>query len=186
MTTDTAAPAASTQNKADKTPAAPKTKACGCLTGTGQVCDKQTQKAFAQGHDARMASRLAQAVAEGKSTLEDATKDIQEAGGSDLLIGKMKHSAELRKNKASQPKAPKTPREKAPKPEQAGTPEGNAVASPGNGLLGTKAKVRHGEKEYDAVIVKNSADRMVARHRLIGNNCDHTVSETGETGEKIK
>lgn len=186
MTTDTAAPAASTEPKADKTPATPKTKACGCLTGTGQVCDRQTQKAFAQGHDARMASRLAQAVAKGDTTVEDAVRDIQEAGGSDLLIGKMKHSAQLRKDKASAPKAERKPKADKPKGEQADTPEAKAQQSPGNALLGSKVQVTHGEKTYDAVILKNAADQMVARHRLIGNNCDHEVSEDGTTGAKIK
>ncbi len=184
MTTNATAPAAETQ----QTPATKVVKQCGCLHGTGKECDRTTQKAFAQGHDARMASRLAQAVAdpEDEMTAEVATKLIQEAGGSDLLIGKMKHSAELRKNKASAPKAERKP--KAPKDaaEKSDTAEARAVQSPGNPLLGIKVKVAHGEKEYDAVVLKDSHELVVARHRLIGNNCDHEVSAEGTPGAKIK
>ena len=182
MTTNAPAPAAETK----QTPATKVVKQCGCLVGTGKECDRTTQKAFAQGHDARLASRLAQAVAAGELTAEAAQKLIEQAGGSDLLIGKMKHSAELRKNKASAPRTPRAP--KAPKDaaEKADTPEARAAQSPGNPLLGTKVKVRHNEKEYDAVVLKDSHDRVIARHRLIGNNCDHEVSPDGTPGAKIK
>jgi len=163
-------------------------KQCGCLTGTGQTCDRTTQKAFAQGHDARMASRLAQAVADPQSelTADQAEALIREAGGSDLLVGKMRHSAELRRDSASRPRTPKTPKEKAPKPEADDSAEARAVASAGNGLLGTRTQVTHKDKTYDAVVVKDAAGTTVARHRLIGQNCDHEVSDDGTTGAKIR
>lgn len=165
-------------------------KQCGCLTGTGNTCDRTTQKAFAQGHDARMASRLAQAVSKDEMTAEAAEELIRQAGGSDLLIGKMKHSAELRKSSATRPRATKSPKgetDKAPAPgPRADTEEAKAVASAGDQLLGSQVKVSHGDKSYDAVIVKDASGQRVARHRLIGKNCDHEVAEDGTVGDKIK
>jgi hypothetical protein len=192
MTTTDTAPAEGTTETAGKPATSANTtkapKQCGCLVGTGQTCDRTTGKAFAQGHDARLASRLAQAVAKGEMTVEEATKLITEAGGSDLLIGKMRHSAELRKNSAGKPKAkkdkPAKDASKAPEPSDA--PEAKAQATPGDPLLGTKVKVAHGDKTYDAVVLKNAASVRVARHRLIGQNCDHSVEDDGTTGEKVK
>jgi len=164
-------------------------KQCGCLTGTGQTCDRTTQKAFAQGHDARMASRLAQSVSKDEMTADAAEALIRQAGGSDLLVGKMKHSAELRKTNASKPKQPKSTNKAAKAPAagpQADTAEARAVASAGDQLLGSQVKVAHGDKTYDAVIVKDAAGQRVARHRLIGKNCDHEVAEDGTVGDKIK
>jgi len=164
-------------------------KQCGCLTGTGNTCDRTTQKAFAQGHDARMASRLAQDVSKGETTAEAAEALIRQAGGSDLLVGKMKHSAELRRTNASKPKQPKGATKAAKAPAagpQADTAEAKAVASAGDQLLGSQVKVNHNEKSYDAVIVKDAAGQRVARHRLIGKNCDHEVAEDGTVGDKIK
>jgi hypothetical protein len=192
MTTTDTAPAEGTTETAGKPATSANTtktpKQCGCLAGTGQTCDRTTGKAFAQGHDARMASRLAQAVSKGEMAVEDAAKLITDAGGSDLLVGKMKHSAELRKTNASKPKAAKKDKaaESEQAPEQADTPEAKASASAGDQLLGTKVKVAHGDKTYDAVVLKNAAGTRVARHRLIGQNCDHSVTDDGQTGDKIK
>jgi len=165
-------------------------KQCGCLTGTGNTCDRTTQKAFAQGHDARMASRLAQSVSKDEMTADAAEALIRQAGGSDLLVGKMRHSAELRKTNASKPKPPKQPKGTSAKAPAAGpqadTAEAKAVASAGDQLLGSQVKVSHGDKSYDAVIVKDAAGQRVARHRLIGKNCDHEVAEDGTVGDKIK
>ena len=198
MTTTDTAPEGTTTEVAGKpatsanTTKAPKTpKQCGCLTGTGQTCDRTTGKAFAQGHDARMASRLAQAVADPANdmTVERATELITQAGGSDLLVGKMKHSAELRKtgkDKPAKERKPATDKAAEGAAELADTPEAKAMVSAGNQLMGSKVKVNHGDKSYDAAVVKDASGQTVARHRLIGQNCDHTVDEDGTTGEKIK
>lgn len=190
----TATSAQSAPDKAGKaaTPAAP--KHCGCLTGTGKTCDRTTQKAFAQGHDARMASRLAQAVADpnDQMTIDKARELIQEAGGSDLLIGKMAHSAGLRKAKASGQSASKPAKSTSAKGEAKGQQharaddaQARAVASAGSQLLGSKVKVKHGSKEYDAVVVRDASNQVVARHRLTGKNCDHSVTDEGVTGETV-
>lgn len=168
-----------------------KIKQCGCLTGTGKTCDKTTQKAFAQGHDARMASRLAQAVADPQDpmTIDRARELIQQAGGSDLLIGKMAHSAELRKTKASgqaaRPAKGATAKDEAAKTVRADSAQARAVASAGSQLLGSKVKVTHGSKTYDAVVVRDASNQIVARHRLTGKNCDHSVTDEGVTGSTI-
>lgn len=171
-------------------PAASKTHPCACLTGTKHTCDRTTQKAFAQGHDARMASRLAEAVAKDETTVEAAEELIRKAGGSDLLVGKMKRSAELRKQAKDRPAKPRATKKDKAEGEgehvKATTEEAKAVASAGNGLLGSTVKVFHKEKEYDAAVVRNAAGDMIARHRLIGRNCDHEVDAEGHTGAPIK
>lgn len=59
-------------------------------------CPRMTRKSFAQGHDARMASRLAKEVAAGETTAEIAVELVQRAGGTGALVSKMLHSAKLR------------------------------------------------------------------------------------------
>src|SRR5215831_13519578 len=92
---------AQTKSATGKAPADPGVKvatvhACRCLTGTDETCDRTTQKVFAQGHDARMSSRLAQAIAKGEMTKEQATAVLKEAGAGEQLISKTMHSADLR------------------------------------------------------------------------------------------
>lgn len=173
-------PAAETAENTATT-STPKTHPCKCLEGTGKQCPDITTRAFARGHDARMASRLATAVANGQTTEAAAVKLIREAGGSELLAEKMKHSAQLRKEKNSG--AGKTTSSKDKKGETAGKssdPEA-AKTQPGTSPLGKKVTVKHaGEagkqgKSYQAVIVRNAAADLVARHRLSGKDCDHEV-----------
>lgn len=99
------------QPKATKTP-----KQCQCKIGaSGQdgvgssmdnveapkvVCDRTTGKSFAQGHDAALASRLAQEVADGITNVEVAIALVKAAGGSNALIAKTRHSAKLRVERA--------------------------------------------------------------------------------------
>lgn len=182
------APQSATENKPAKTPTVPKIKQCACLNGTGKTCPDTTQKAFHQGHDARMASRLAQAVAAGTMELDAAKKLITDAGGSDLLVGKMAHSAQLRKAKAEAPpkvRTPKTPKATA-KGEggtKADSEQAATVATAGKSLMGSKVKAKHGDKDYDAVVVRNASEKIVARHRLQGKNCDHDVNDEGVVTE---
>jgi hypothetical protein len=134
-------------------------------------CPARTRKSFAQGHDARMASRLAQAVADGTiAEAEEAATLIRLAGGSELLVNKMLRSAESRKGKPS--KASKTHRDQptglqaadariADRQEQRGLRTGREVT------------VVHGKKTYKAVMVRNAAGVLMARHRLLGRDCDH-------------
>lgn len=109
----------------------PKTKPCACLIGASGVdgegskleyvdnprvvCDRVTSKSFAQGHDARLSSRLATEVANGLITVQDAVKLVEAAGGSPMLVSKVKHSATLRteKEKAKAKKAATTPADTA-------------------------------------------------------------------------
>lgn len=146
---------------------------CACLEGTGQVCPAVTRKAFAQDHDARMSSRLAQSVADKKMTMDQAEELLRKAGGSDLLIGKTKRSAQLRSTKG-------TGEKKATKATKANEAE-QAIAKAAPTILGQTAKVFHGKRRFDATVVRNASDEMVARHRFIGKNCDHEV--TFEDGE---
>lgn len=67
----------------------------------GIVCDRETRKSFAQGHDARMASRLATEVANGETPLDVARQLVKMAGGTIALESKMAHSAKLRAEKAA-------------------------------------------------------------------------------------
>lgn len=78
---------------------ASKVKPCACRIGTGTECERTTSKAFAQGHDAKLSSRLATDVAEGRMDLEEATGLVRKAGGSEALVSKMRHSARLRTEK---------------------------------------------------------------------------------------
>jgi hypothetical protein len=64
------------------------------------ICDRTTGKSFAQGHDAALASRLAQEVADGITTIEDAIELVKTAGGSAALVAKTRHSAKLRVERA--------------------------------------------------------------------------------------
>src|SRR5580693_7880027 len=101
-------------------PASNKLKQCACLTGTDQVCTATTRKVFAQGHDARMSSRLAQLVASADSpmTEADAVALIKKAGGGLALISKTTHSAKLRAQRAAGGDKPKVEK-KAKKPATA-------------------------------------------------------------------
>jgi len=99
------------QPKTTKTP-----KMCQCKIGaSGQegvgsspefvdnprvACDRTTSKSFAQGHDAALASRLAQEVADGITTIADAIELVKTAGGSAALVAKTQHSAKLRVERA--------------------------------------------------------------------------------------
>jgi len=147
--------------------------ACACLTGTGGTCTATTLKAFAQGHDARMSSRLATMVAEGKISQEDAVKLIRQAGGGDLLVSKTVHSARLRASRGSNEKAPKAKKEAAPEDPKAPS------------VVGHTAEVFHGKRKFNSVVVRNAAGDLAARHRLNGNNCDHEVTvEDGQVFTK--
>lgn len=172
-------PAAETAEGTTATAPASKTHPCKCLSGTGKQCPDVTTRAFARGHDARMASRLATAVANGNTTEAAAVKVIKDAGGSDLLAEKMKHSASLRKEK----NAGKTTSAKDKKGETAGKPSDpeTAKVEPGESPLGKKVTVKHAGqggkpgKSYQAVIVRNASGDLVARHRISGADCDHEV-----------
>jgi hypothetical protein len=147
----------------------PKYHPCECLAGTGKKCDGITTRAFARGHDARMASRLATDVANGDITKAEAAKIIRDAGGGDLLVGKMEHSAELRieKNKPKEPGAPKAATKEA-------RPASSKPAA-GMSAVGQAVTVAHGDKTYKAVIVRDAEENLRARHRHQGKNCDHDV-----------
>jgi hypothetical protein len=43
--------------------------------------------------------------------------------------------------------------------------------------VGTKGHVKDGDKTYAAVVIKNAADELVARHRVNGKNPDHDLDE---------
>lgn len=160
-----------TEGKAEKAPKAP--KQCACLTGTGKTCSATTGKSFAQGHDARMASRLAQLVAEDKMTPADAEKLVREAGGGDLLVSKTLHSAKLRKQ-GGKPKD-RQPKGEAKPSKSERDAAAAALAQGGPQVLGTKVKVSHGKRNFDAVVVRNASTKTVARHRFTGKDCDHEI-----------
>lgn len=144
------------------TPAKSKVHPCNCLFGwrgeglgsgldvpadQAQVCDRTTAKAFAQGHDARFASRLANEVAEGLTDEADLTQLIKAAGGSQALIAKTTRSAKLRieaKARKNAPKAPKQPKAASPTkaPKQAAQPSQEAPASSPKVAKSTRATVR--------------------------------------------
>lgn len=175
-TTKTRERATQTEGKAAAEPTASKIKDCQCLAGTGKQCDGKTTKAFARGHDARMASRLAQAVAEGKTTEAAASKLIREAGGGELLVGKMVHSAALRTERKSAPPKANTSGRAASKPtgtkaSKAGSDESKVEGNP----MGKKVQVSHGKRKYDAVVIRDAGGELRARHRLQGKNCDHEL-----------
>ena len=172
-------PAAPTEPKAAPTN---KLKQCACLTGTDAVCDKTTRKAFAQGHDARMSSRLAQAVADPENgmTEADAVTILKLAGGGMALISKTTHSARLRAARAAGGGDKPV---KAAKPKVADSPEA-AIQAAGPTVMGTKVVVWHGKRKFDAVVVRNATEELVARHRLQSKSCDHEVQvEQGADGK---
>lgn len=151
---------------------------CGCLVGTAKTCDRMTQRAFAQGHDARLSSRLAQEIAAGEITEDEAEKLIRKVGGSDLLVGKTHHSARLRKTNAEKP--PKERKAKVAKPKDDEDDADAPVIEPSapRAKLNDKVKVTHqiagkDDRKFDAVVVRNASQVIVARHRIRGENCDH-------------
>lgn len=144
---------------------------CHCLTGTDKTCSATTRKAFAQGHDARMSSRIATLIATDQLTSEQGVALIRQAGGGDLLVSKTVHSAKLRKSKGNGEQAPKA-HKKATEPEMPKSPT----------VVGKSTKVYHGKRPFNAVVVRNASDELKARHRLNSQNCDHEV-EVGEDGE---
>jgi phage terminase large subunit-like protein len=50
---------------------------CQCRTGTKPACDGVTENSFARGHDARMSSRLAREVLEGKTDIDAKATDYE-------------------------------------------------------------------------------------------------------------
>jgi len=160
---------------------------CGCLTGTGQECQAATRKSFAQGHDARMSSRVAQAIADEKMTEDDGLALVRNAGGGDLLVSKTKHSAALRKSKKSD-KAARPAKSPSKKAEQEAAEIAAARGEGGPQIKGKKVKVWHGKRRFDAIVVANAKEELVARHRFVGKNCDHKVEVDGEdilTGQAL-
>lgn len=80
---------------------------CGTLPGGREGgCTAQTKKSFAQGHDARLSSRIATAIAKGALTEGAGEAAIRAAGGGDQLVSKTLWSAALRAKKG-QPKPAK-------------------------------------------------------------------------------
>jgi hypothetical protein len=148
-----------------------------CLHGTGKQCDGETTRVFARGHDARMASRVATAVAAEQMTPDAAEKLIRDAGGGDQLVSKMQHSAQLRidKNAAPSPDgkaATSTAKKGKQDAKAAATSEPQAQEGT---RVGDAVPVTHGNKTSRAVIVRNAAEELVARHRFQGKNCDHPI-----------
>lgn len=85
---------------------------CKCNTlpdGTIGACDRITSSSFAQGHDARLSSRVAKAIAAGTQTMDQGLAEVRELGGGDLLISKTRRSAELRASRPAS-KGGKTPK----------------------------------------------------------------------------
>ncbi len=81
---------------------ASKVRNCSCNTrpsGKEGQCDAQTKKSFAQGHDARMSSRVATAIATKQVTMEQGLEEIRKAGGGPALISKTQWSVALRAKK---------------------------------------------------------------------------------------
>lgn len=179
----TKAPAEGQQNSKAAAPRAP--HPCACLTGTGKQCSDTTLKAFHQGHDARLSSRVAQDIADGKITEEAGIKLIRDAGGSDLLISKTRHSAHLRQEKkAGAAAGPKTAASKGGPKASAAQQAAMTKAAPS--VLGTKLKVTHGGKQVDAVVVRNASEELVARHRVQGRNVDHPIKVSeGADGKPV-
>lgn len=168
MTTD--APQSAPESGAAK---APKYHPCKCMLGTGNQCTGETTKAFARGHDARMASRLAGLVADGKMPVEKAEKLVREAGGGDLLVSKMVHSAKLRQEAKAKPAKDKaTPKAKAPAKDKA------ADKAPANGsgnIVGRELPVSHGERQFKGTVIRNASGDLKIRHRFQGKDCDHDM-----------
>jgi hypothetical protein len=167
-----------TPAQADKATTSPRVPhGCACLTGTGKQCPDTTLKAFHQGHDARLASRVAQAIADSKMTEAAGLELVKKAGGSDLLIGKTKRSAQLRAEKAAGAAAgPKTTKAATKGGTKATAEQAQAMAKAAPSVLGTKLKVAHNGKAHDAVVVRNAAGDLVARHRINGKDVDHAIT----------
>jgi hypothetical protein len=158
-------------------PAAPKYHPCTCQMGTSNQCSGQTLKAFARGHDARMASRVAQEMADGKMTTDQAEKLIRRAGGGDLLVGKTMRSARLRQEAKTNPKTPRTPKAaKAPRTqtESAADKAVDGATTTGQ-VTGKEVGVSHGARKFKAVVVRTAANDLMARHRFQGKDCDHEL-----------
>lgn len=196
--------------------AKPTKRSCQCLLGwtgepalgsnlemadnPGHVCDRVTRKSFAQGHDARMSSRLATEIAQGVTSADVATQLVQRAGGTAALVSKMLHSAKLRME-AAQKKA-------TAKPATASTADDDALAEnmandegislneareslglepmtddepPALPELGSDWSVKHGKRTYKAKVIEAHTGERVASHKLgQGRDCYHDLS-TGET-----
>jgi hypothetical protein len=190
-----------TQTEASKPP---KYHPCKCMVGTREKCPEETTRAFARGHDAKMSSRLAAQIATGKMEPAKATSLLKEAGGSDMLVSKTLHSAKLRTDKATEKakaKAEKASKPKAEKPaakpvaeapkdadedeldededdvEDDDEDDDDEVEDVPALAVGTKGHVPDGDKTYTAVVVRNASGELVARHRLQGKNCDHSLDE---------
>ena len=173
-----------TQEKPAK---ASKNHPCKCLNDTGRQCPDETTRAFARGHDARMSSRLAEAIASKQKTKAQVTKAIKEAGGSDLLVDKTLHSADLRIEKDKAPAKAKAEKQAAAKgktaaKDNAADKQKTASKSP----VGTNVKVQHDGKDVDAVVVRDAAGDLVARHRHQGKNHDHPYNaETNRVEDEL-
>jgi hypothetical protein len=171
MTSTTETPAPAKAAKAEASAPAEK-KQCMCGLGTGKQCPALTLKSFAQGHDARMSGRVAQAVADFKIKPQQAEDLIRKAGGGDLLVGKMHRSAKLRIEQAKAKKAAadeKAAAAKAPKPAAAAKATTTATAT------GKEVPVKCSGRTYKAEVVKDAAGKLVARHVVKGENCDHEL-----------
>lgn len=173
------------------------------------VCDRTTRKSFAQGHDARMSSRLATEIATGQTSAEVATKLVQMAGGTAALVSKMLHSAQLRMDKA-QKKLATAPTEDdeltAAGAESTASDEGPERSGPGMNTftdpmaeddddeghgdafpeepelpeLGAEWSVKHGKRSYKAKVIEVHTGERVASHKLgQGRDCCHDLA-TGE------
>jgi hypothetical protein len=173
----------------------------------GVVCDRETRKSFAQGHDARMASRLATEVANGETTIEVARQLVKLAGGTIALESKMAHSAKLRadkaarKNKAAQDGEAIVTLDDSDESLEAGaenmaSDEGISLDQARESLglpataddedheppaLGTAWKVRHGKRNYTANVIETHTGERVASHKIGSANkdCYHDLA-TGE------
>lgn len=173
----------------------------------GVVCDRETRKSFAQGHDARMASRLATEVANGETTIEVARQLVKMAGGTIALESKMAHSAKLRadkaarKNKAAQDGEAIVTLDDSDESLEAGaenmaSDEGISLDQARESLglpataddedheppaLGTAWKVRHGKRNYTANVIETHTGERVASHKIGSANkdCYHDLA-TGE------
>lgn len=159
---------------------------CKCLNDTGRQCPDETTRAFARGHDARMSSRLAEAIASKQKTKAQVAKIIKDAGGSDLLVDKTHHSADLRIEKDKAPAKAKAEKQAASKGKAAAKADAaDKQKAASKSPVGTNLKVNHDGNEVDAVVVRDGAGDLVARHRHQGKNCDHPFNaETGRVEEE--
>lgn len=154
------------------------THKCLCRTGTTPACTEPTDGSFHRGHDARMSSRLANEVVQGKTEIKAAEEHMRKAGGGDLLVSKMTRAvARLNeaKNKPAKEKAPKPA--KAPKtspstddPDAAGT----AALAKAAGSKKTE-DVYHGKRKYQAVVIATAGGETILRHKFGGKDCDHDL-----------